>query len=299
MTRFHSSSGTRWTGPPPVIPAALTLTSSEPNSLTASRTRRLDRGLVGDVTHDVGVLRGRVGDGLPFRAFVAVEADDDGALLREAQRTRVTDAGRRPRHERDLIIEPTHRCLLMRRPGPDRLWGCIHRGTRASRTGDTRGDPHEQAHDGRADAGLLARSLALGLASGMRSTLGFNAPGLRGVRQDGLTRRQYRAAARDRRGTGRRQASARRPAGSTPRGPDRAVRVGCRRGVQLASRAGAAARTRVVAAARSGRRARRAVPTAERPGDAGASAGAHPRPDWQGAVVEDAVALSLAAAASR
>jgi uncharacterized membrane protein len=154
-----------------------------------------------------------------------------------------------------------------------------------------------KGHAGGSDAGLFARCLALGLASGMRSSLGFNAPALRGVRQSGFTPAN----------TGRLLAIGgelvvdklpKTPSRLESRGLIARFASGCAGALQLSSRAGAGAKTRVVATAI---------------GAAGAAGGAYggaawrrwgvsrsvPRPDWHGAAIEDIVALSLAATASR
>ena len=154
-----------------------------------------------------------------------------------------------------------------------------------------------KAHDGFSDAGLLARSVALGLASGMRSTLGFNAPGLRGLREKGLTRANIGRLA----GIGGElvvDKLPQTPSRLTPPGLIARFASGAVGGVQLARRTGAPAQSCVLAAV---------IGAAGAAGGAYGGAacrrwavsGAQPRPDWQGAVLEDAVALSLTAAACR
>lgn len=147
------------------------------------------------------------------------------------------------------------------------------------------------------ELGTVARSLALGLASGMRSSLGFNAPGLRGLRKAGLTRAN----------TGRLLAIGgelvvdklpQTPSRLEQRGLIARFASGSVGALQLASRREAGWKTRVVAVA---------IGAAGAAGGAyggaawrrRAAGGSDPRPDWQGAAVEDAVALSLAVAATR
>jgi uncharacterized membrane protein len=143
--------------------------------------------------------------------------------------------------------------------------------------------------------GLLARSFALGLASGMRSTLGFNAPGLRGVRADGLTRPNVaRLLAIG--GELVVDKLPQTPSRLTPPGLVARFGSGAFGAFQLARQVRAAPRTQVAAVAIG-------VAAAAGGAYAGAgwrrTAGASGRPDWQGAVAEDALALGLAASAIR
>ncbi|HEX4017497.1 MAG TPA: hypothetical protein VHX15_12250 [Frankiaceae bacterium] len=145
--------------------------------------------------------------------------------------------------------------------------------------------------------GLLARALALGVASGMRSSLGFNAPALHDVRDVGLTLAN----------TSRLLSIGgelivdklpKTPSRLTPPGLVARFVSGAAGGLQLANRVGGSPRTRVTAAV---------IAIAGAAGGAyggatwrrTASGGAAGRPDWPGAIGEDAVALSLALAASR
>jgi uncharacterized membrane protein len=150
---------------------------------------------------------------------------------------------------------------------------------------------------GRNEAGLLARSLALGLASGMRSSLGFGVPGLRGVRESGFTPATTIRAL----GIGGElivDKLPKTPSRLAPPGLAARFVSGAAGALQLASHAGAAPTSRVAAVvigvagaaggAYGGAAWRRAA----------ASSGGG-RPDWQGALLEDAVALNLAFAASR
>jgi uncharacterized membrane protein len=145
--------------------------------------------------------------------------------------------------------------------------------------------------------GLIARSLALGLASGMRSSLGFNAPGLRGLRAERFTKANTMRLV----GIGGELIGdklPKTPSRLAPPGLAARFAAGAAGAWQLASRAGAAPKTRLAAvvvgvgAAAGGSYGGAAWRRA-----AAASAGG--RPDWQGAVAEDAVALTLAVAASR
>jgi uncharacterized membrane protein len=153
------------------------------------------------------------------------------------------------------------------------------------------------AHDGASDAGLLARSLALGLASGMRSTLGFNGPGLRGLREKGLTRANIGRLV----GIGGELVADKlpqTPSRLTPPGLIGRFASGAVGGVQLANRTGGGTKSRVLAAVigAGGAMGGAYGGAAWRRWTVG---GTNPHPDWQGAVLEDAVALSLAAAACR
>jgi uncharacterized membrane protein len=151
--------------------------------------------------------------------------------------------------------------------------------------------------DGGSDAGLFARCLALGLASGMRSSLGFNAPGLHGVRQSGLTRAN----------TGRLLAIGgelvvdklpQTPSRLETRGLIARFASGAAGAFQLGSRARAGSKTRIIAVAIGAAGAAGGAYGGAAWRRSGVS-GSNPRPDWQGAAIEDVVALGLAAAASR
>lgn len=134
----------------------------------------------------------------------------------------------------------------------------------------------------------------------MRSTLGFNGPGLRslrGLRKNGLTRANVGRLA----GIGGElvvDKLPQTPSRLTPPGLIGRFASGAFGGVQLARRGRAPVKSCVIAAA---------VGAAGAAGGAYSGAawrrwmtgGTNPRPDWQGAVVEDAVALSLTAAACR
>jgi uncharacterized membrane protein len=151
-------------------------------------------------------------------------------------------------------------------------------------------------HEGN-DGGLLARSFALGIASGMRSSLGFAAPGLRAGRQTGFT---PAIAVRGLGICGELVVDKlpQTPSRLTPPGLAARFASGAAGALQLASRTSASPKTRVAAVivgvagaaggAYGGAAWRRAA--------AGSQQG---RPDWQGAIAEDAVAVSLAFAASR
>ncbi len=150
---------------------------------------------------------------------------------------------------------------------------------------------------GRSDAGLLARSLALGFASGMRSTLGFSAPGLHDVRQAGLTPANTARLL----GIGGElvvDKLPQTPSRLAPPGLVARFASGAAGAMQLASRAGAAPTLRVAAVG--------AGVAAAAGGAYGGAAwrrwcvrGGMARADWHGAVLEDGVALTLALAASR
>ncbi|HEX4429488.1 MAG TPA: hypothetical protein VHZ96_09490 [Frankiaceae bacterium] len=144
------------------------------------------------------------------------------------------------------------------------------------------------------ERGLLARSLALGLASGMRSSLGFAAPGLGSRRSEGLTA----GSAVRLLGIGGElvvDKLPQTPSRLSPPGLAARFASGAAGALQLATRTPCSTKTRV---------------TAVVIGVAGAAGGSYGgaawrrtsaggRPDWQGAVAEDAVAVSLAFAASR
>jgi uncharacterized membrane protein len=147
------------------------------------------------------------------------------------------------------------------------------------------------------DAGLLKRSLVLGVASGMRSSLGFNVPGLRGVRRAGLTRaNSSRLLAIG--GELVVDKLPQTPSRLEPPGLVARFASGAAGGLQLAHRAGARPATYVIAGV---------VGAAGAAGSAYGGAawrrwavsGAVPRADWQGATIEDATALTLAFAACR
>jgi uncharacterized membrane protein len=151
------------------------------------------------------------------------------------------------------------------------------------------------------EAGLMARSLALGVASGMRSSLGFAAPGLRGVRQAGFTPANTVRLL----GIGGElvvDKLPQTPSRLTPPGLIARFASGGAGALQLASRSGAAPKTRAAAVAIgvAGAAGGAYGGAAWRRAAAGDSTGENGgRPDWQAAVLEDAVALNLALAASR
>jgi uncharacterized membrane protein len=148
--------------------------------------------------------------------------------------------------------------------------------------------------------GLLARSFALGLASGMRSSLGFSAPGLRGVRKAGFTPANTVRLL----GIGGElivDKLPQTPSRLTPPGLVGRFASGAAGALQLASRTRATPKTRVAAVAIgvAGAAGGAYGGAAWRRAAAGSIGGSGGRPDWQGAVLEDAVALNLAFAASR
>jgi uncharacterized membrane protein len=145
--------------------------------------------------------------------------------------------------------------------------------------------------------GLLTRSFALGVASGMRSSLGFNAPKLRDVRAEGFTVANSMRLL----GIGGElivDKLPKTPSRLAPPGLAARFLSGGAGAWQLANRAGAAPKTRwaAVAVGVGAAAAGSYGGAAWRRAAAGGSGG---RPDWQGALAEDAVALGLAAAASR
>ncbi len=153
-------------------------------------------------------------------------------------------------------------------------------------------------NDGRlTDGAVVGRSLALGLAAGMRSSLGFNAPGLRGLRSDGFTRANSMRLL----GIGGELIAdklPKTPSRLAPPGLAARFLSGAAGAWQLANRAGAPSKTRWAAVA-VGVGAAAAGSYGGAAWRRAATGGAGGRPDWQGALAEDAVALSLAVAASR
>jgi uncharacterized membrane protein len=150
---------------------------------------------------------------------------------------------------------------------------------------------------GKNERGLLARSLALGIASGMRSSLGFTAPGLHGLRSKGLTA-----------GTTVRLLGIggelvidklpQTPSRLAPPGLAARFASGAAGALQLATRTSASPKVRVAAVVMgvAGAAGGSYGGAAWRRAAAGGNGG---RPDWQGAIAEDSLAISLAFAASR